>query len=153
MRLEHYGIEISDRAFTFEFDSIGPRGCIRKVVQFAPLAGEALFNLGFGDKNSETGDFDDTSVTDNGDTEKVLATVATVVYLFCDRFPLARIFATGSTPARTRLYRMGINKHYRLAVKDFYILGQRPDDEWELFQKNKAYQAFIVTRKGFKFGI
>lgn len=153
MRLEHYKVETSGQAFTFEFDSEGSKGRIRKVIQFVPLAGESVFNLGFGDKSLKTGDFDDLSVTNNNDTEKVLATVVTVVYAFSGRFPRAWIYATGSTPARTRLYRMGITKYYHLAVKDFYIFGQRPDDEWEPFQKGRDYQAFLVTRKELRFGI
>ncbi|MFY7789008.1 MAG: DUF6934 family protein [Thermoflexibacteraceae bacterium] len=37
-------------------------------------------NLGFGDKHPITGEIDDLAVTDNGDSEKVLATVAATVY-------------------------------------------------------------------------
>ena len=153
MRLEHYPIEISEQEFTFGLDSEGPKGRIRKIVQFAPMAGENLFNLALGDKNVETGYFDDMSVSDNGDTEKVLATVAFVVYIFAVQFPDARIYATGSTLARTRLYRMGINKYNGLIATDFYIFGKRTDEEWKPFRRDKGYQAFIVTRKEFIFEI
>lgn len=40
-----------------------------------------LYNLAFGDKNPLTGEIDDKIVTDNGDSEKVLATVVAAVYL------------------------------------------------------------------------
>ena len=72
------------------------------------LSGKDLFNIGFGDKNLETGDIDDKVVSNNGDSDKVLATV--VVYTFTDLNPETLIYATGSTKARTRLYRMGISK-------------------------------------------
>ena len=153
MRLEHYEVEISEQEFTFEFDSEGPKGRIRKMIQFSPFENENIFNLGFGDKNLETGDFDDAAVTDNGDTEEVLSTVAHVTYLFSESLYGIWIYATGSTPARTRLYRIGINKYYPLIAKDFYILGQRTDDEWETFQKDKNYQAFMVARKERKFEV
>jgi len=46
------------------------------------------------------------------------------VYAFCDRFPEAWVYATGSTAARTRLNRMGINKYFYIAEADFEIFGQ-----------------------------
>ncbi len=76
-------------------------------------------NLAFGDKNHLTGEIDDRIVTDNGDSEKVLATVVAAVYSFCDHFPDVWIYATGSTAARTRLYKMGINKYFDVVQADF----------------------------------
>ena len=55
-----------------------------------------LFNLAFGDLNALTGEFDDTVITDNGDTDKVLATVVAALYAFADAHPEAWIYATGS---------------------------------------------------------
>lgn len=151
MRLEHYEVRFDEPFTSFQFVGEGRKGRIRKSVQLSPMGGN-LYNLALGDVDAQTGQVDDLVVTDNGDDEKVLATVVEIVYRFCDRFPWARIYATGSTPARTRLYRMGINKHYRLAVEDFFILGQRPDDEREPFQKDGDYQAFIGIKKEVSFG-
>ena len=78
-----------------------------------------------------------------GDSEKVLATVVAAVYAFCDKFPQAWIYATGSTSARTRLYRMGINKFYDVVEADFEIFGQT-QNEWERYEKGKDYQAFVI---------
>lgn len=132
MRLEHYGVRFDGPFATFKFFSEGPKGRIQKLVQFSPI-GAGLYNLALGDVNAQTGEIDDLVVGDNGDSEKVSATVVEVVYRFCDRFPAASIFATGSTPARTRLYRIGINKYYPLATGDFYVFGRRLDNEWEPF--------------------
>ena len=85
-------------------------------------------------------------MTDNGDSEKVLATVVAAIYSFCDRFPNAWIYATGSTAARTRLYKMGINKYFELVQTDFEIFGQT-ESEWEHYIKGKDYEAFVVQRK------
>lgn len=85
-------------------------------------------------------------ITDNGDTEKVLATVVAIVYAFCDKFPQAWIYATGSTGARTRLYRMGINKYFDIVQEDFEIFGLFKS-KWEPFIKGKDYEAFAIQRK------
>lgn len=58
----------------------------------------------------------------------------------------AWIYATGSTAARTRLYRMGINKYYDIVEADFEIFGQT-QSEWERYQKGKDYEAFVIKRK------
>jgi hypothetical protein len=62
------------------------------------------------------------SISNNGDSPKVLATVASTVYAFLERYPDAYVFATGSTNSRTRLYRMGISANYLEIRKDFNIL-------------------------------
>ncbi len=48
-----------------------------------------MSNLGFGDKDLQTGEVDDTVISDNGDSQKVLATVAATVYAFTDKYPEA----------------------------------------------------------------
>ena len=105
-----------------------------------------FYNLGFGDKDPITGFISDLTVTNNGDSQKVLATVAATLYAFTNNYPLATIIATGSTLARTRLYRMGITNNIKSIEKDFIILGLTETD-WEPFRKNITYGAFLVKRK------
>ena len=100
-----------------------------------------MYNLAFGDKNPGTGDIDDKVVSNNGDSEKVLATVVATVYAFSDKYPDSWIFATGSTKARTRLYRIGIAKYLEEIKSDFEIYGLI-ENEWELFRKEVEYDAF-----------
>jgi len=66
-------------------------------------------NLTFGDWKEDINWIDDQIITDNKDRRKVLATVAAIVVTFMEENPNAIVFATGRTPARTRLYRMGID--------------------------------------------
>ena len=66
--------------------------------------------------------------------------------LFTDKYPSALIYATGSTKARTRLYRIGITKYLSIIIKDFDIYGMR-DLEWEKFEKEVEYEAFLAKRK------
>lgn len=150
MKLERYQLTAGHNFQTFEFQSIGPKGVIEKVIQFEQMELENLFNLAFGDRNSFTGEIDDTSITDNGDTEKVLATVVAAVYSFTEHHPDAWVYATGSTEARTRLYRMGINKYFTIVARDFDLLGEN-NYKWEHYEQNKDYQAFAVRRKIIKF--
>lgn len=150
MKLDRYELKSDELLTTFEFLSEGSKGKIKKIIQFSLVNQNNLYNLAFGDRNPQTGEIDDRIITDNGDSEKVLATVVAAVYAFCDRFPDAWIYATGSTAARTRLYRMGINKYYDIVYADFEIFGQTYS-EWERYVKGKDYQAFVIQRKTHKF--
>lgn len=89
---------------------------------------------------------DDLVVTDNNDTEKVLATVVAAVYVFLEKHPTAYVYAQGSTIARTRLYRMGINRFYDEMRKDFYLYGRKGDIFME-FERNVEYEGFLAQRK------
>ena len=146
MKLDRYELKSDELLTTFDFLSEGPKGKIEKVVQFTLIYQDNLYNLAFGDRNYLTGLIDDKVVTDNGDSEKVLASVVAAIYSFCEKTPDALIYATGSTAARTRLYRMGINKYYEIVKEDFMIFGQT-ESEWEQYEKGKNYEAFVVQRK------
>jgi hypothetical protein len=150
MILDRYEIKAGRNLTTFEFLSEGKNGQILKIIQFQQMNLYNLYNLAFGDKNEETGQIDDKIITDNGDAEKVLATVVSAIYAFADYYPDCWIYATGSTASRTRLYRMGINKYYEIVVADFEIMGEYKN-EWESYEFGKDYQAFAVHRKNTKF--
>jgi len=145
MNLDKYQIKTGENLATFEFVSEGPNGKIQKVVQFILTRYQNIFNLAFGDKDLETGEIDDFVISNNGDTEKVLATIVASIYIFSEQHPECWIYATGSTKARTRLYRIGISKYLSEAEKDFEIFGQI-DGEWESFEREKNYEAFAIKR-------
>jgi hypothetical protein len=146
MKLDRYELRASRSLTTFEFLSEGRKGQIIKLVQFQQMNLPNLYNLAFGDKNPTTGELDDKVITDNGDAEKVLATVVAAIYAFADKHSDAWVYATGSTEARTRLYRMGINKYFDIVQEDFDIMGEH-QSEWEWYEKGKDYQAFAAHRK------
>lgn len=146
MKLPKYPLASSDKMMTFEFVSEGKKGLINKIVKYQPTNLKGLYNLAFGDKNHKTGEIDDKVISNNGDSEKVLATVVATVYAFTDKYPNAWIYATGSTKARTRLYRMGISRFIDDVSQDFEILGELNDD-WEKFKHNIEYAGFLVRRK------
>ena len=146
MKLSKYPLASSDKLMTFEFISEGQTALIHKLIRYQPTNLKDVYNLAFGDKDHTTGNIDDTVISNNGDSEKVLATVVASVYAFTDKYPDAWIYATGSTKSRTRLYRMGIAKFFSEVNEDFEILGERNDD-WESFRKNVEYEGFLVRRK------
>ena len=146
MKLDKYELKSGQQLEVFEFVSIGSKGRITKLVQYTPTNYKDLYNLGFGDKDIETGGIDDTVISNNGDSEKVLATVVATLYAFIDKHKNAMIYATGSTKSRTRLYRMGITKYLEEIKQDFEIYGEL-ENGWEDFQKDVKYEAFLVKLK------
>ena len=123
MRVNKYFVIIGETSMVYEFISEGGKGKISKIVIYSETHLHGFYNLGFGDKNEETGNIDDDIVTNNGDSLKVLATVASTLYSFTDKFPEAMVFATGNTNARTRLYRMGISNNIEEIQEDFEVFG------------------------------
>jgi len=146
MNLPKYPLASSNSLMTFEFVSEGQKGLIHKLVQYQSTNLKDVYNLAFGDKDHLTGDIDDTVISNNGDSEKVLATVVATVYAFTDKYPDAWIYATGSSKSRMRLYRMGIAKFLSEVNEDFEVLGELKDD-WEIFKKDVDYEGFLVRRK------
>lgn len=147
MDLEKYPVTVNPyvESFSYHFESEGPKGTIPKIVQFTALQ-YPLYNLAFGDYCPILKKLDDQAVSGNADREKVLATVANCVVDFSRQFPERMIFATGSTPARTRLYQMGIARHLSEIEKEFDIFGEL-EGTWEKFETKVNYDAFLLTRK------
>lgn len=146
MNIERYDLVTGKLSTVFEFISEGVNGKIPKIIEYAETSQRGIYNLGFGDKDLLTGGVDDLSVSNNGDTEKILATVVSSLYAFTAQYPNARVYATGSTIARNRLYRMGITKYLVEVNRDFDVLGL-VGDEWRPFEKGQEYKAFLAKRK------
>lgn len=144
MNLPKYPVFAND-PFGYVFYSEGPRGRIKKGVFFTKIGGN-LFNLGFGDWNEESQDLDDSSRSNNGDRDKVLATVAFTTLDFTDHFPGARVVVEGSTPARTRLYQMGIADNL-VEINEYFEVQGFLEGLLEPFQRGRNYTAFLITRK------
>ena len=137
----------------YEFISERPKGLIKKVIEYTETSTENVYNFGFGDYDETTKSINDFSVTNNGDSLKVLATVASTVYAFTEKYPTAWILATGSTSARTRLYRMGITNNLAEISQDFIVLGYNSKENWEEFIVGEDYEAFLLTNKDNKFAL
>lgn len=146
MNLPQYKTNPDEDLHSFSFTSEGKNGKIEKVIRYEKITDD-VFNLGFGDKDPITGKINDKVVTNNGDTEKVLATVVSTVFTFTERNPNAYIYATGSNHVRNRLYRRGITKYLSEALDTFAIYGMLPNQEFEIFNPNTDYVGFLLHLK------
>lgn len=150
MREELYKIESEEDFLVFEFISKGRKGRITKRVQYTKTRIPNLYSLGFGDKTDFTGSIDDKVITNNGDSQKVIATVASTIELFMKQYPQAFIYAAGSNKARTRLYRMLISKNLGLIKSRFEIFGMKGHEHYP-FEKDMKYDGFLLCNKKNKF--
>jgi hypothetical protein len=146
MKLEQYELRFEPNLMSLEFVSKGSKGKIPKLIQFTETDFINIYNLSFGDKDPNTGKIDDLIITNNGDSRKVLNTIAYAVYIFLNKYPAAWIYAVGSSPARNRLYRIGLNNSLDDIVIDFELFGLK-DNKWQKFEKNSDYTAFLLRRK------
>lgn len=142
MKLDRYPILSDDGHATYEFLSEGPKGTIKKVVMYQQLQ-PGIFNLAFGDWDEINQRIDDNIRSNNNDRDKVLATVASTVMDFIHHHPAAILFAQGITPAKTRLYQMGINQNWR-EIEQLLDIEGFCNGSWESFKPGRNYEAFIV---------
>jgi hypothetical protein len=145
MHLPGYAAVANASHNTYEFLSSGPKGTIKKVVLYMEVE-PGIFNLGFGDWDEIEQAVKDDTRTNNADRDKVLATVASTVVDFMHYHPDAILFAEGETPAKTRLYQMGINTEWQEISRLFEVQGLGSEG-WEPFQKEKNYKALTLRAK------
>ena len=143
MKADRYHINVKENLTDFEFFSIGPKGKVKKVVQYQMLDLN-FFNLAFGDWDEEAQSILDEVKTNNQDRDKVLTTVAFTLIGFFKAHPRAIVTATGSTPAWTRLYQMGIKANW-LEINARFVVKGLVNGVWEPFEQNKNYDGFLVT--------
>jgi len=142
MHLERYEFEIKENRYIFF--SQGPKGMIEKAVLYDKLSGQLpLYALSFGDWKEKESRIDDRVVTNNGDTKKILATVAATAVNFSMQNPDTCMFAVGSTPSRTRLYQMNIALNLTI-IRPLYEVEGFIDNNWQPFQTGSNYIAFLL---------
>ena len=147
MNIESYPLEINEFEWSYKFYSEGPKGQIKKFVNFEKLVVDGnIYNLSFGDWDEQKNRLNDLAISNNNDRLKVLATVSKAVLDFTTRYPEAKVHARGSTPSRTRLYQMNIFSFFIEIDQLFDILGYK-NLSWQPFKTNNNYDAFIVNRK------
>ncbi|HEV3223347.1 MAG TPA: hypothetical protein VGZ90_10725 [Puia sp.] len=148
MNFEQYSI-ISDSSFlSYKFESVGPKGVIKKYVYYRKIhmINEITYNLSFGDWDELTGGINDLVISNNNDTTKILFTVYQTVLLFTSHFPNANVLIVGSTNSRTRLYQMAIGRNFIEIEKNFDIQGFKYGS-WELFKHGINFDAFLAKKK------
>ena len=146
MQKEKYELTTDPDVKTFKFVSKGPKGEIPKLIMFQKTSIENVYNLAFGDWDELTNAIDDKAISNNNDSEKILATVASTVRSFTYKYPQSMILVAGSTPSRTRLYRIGISNNFEEINQEFEVQGYL-EEKWRSFNRNTDYEAFLVKRK------
>jgi len=148
MNLDRYTYDRKRTYKEYSFFSTGPKGRILKIVRFDLVYAYPVsyYNLILGDWDNENKRIDDEVITNNGDAEKVLATVANIVLDFTDIFRKARIFAKGNIPVRTRLYQMYINK-FLTEIETLFKVSGYLNKQIQDFEKNVNYEGFMIVRK------
>lgn len=131
------------------FTSVG-KNRIVKLVDFSPTKTKNLFALGFGDLLPD-GTLDYTANSNNGDIVKVLMTVIQIIRDFTTQFPEIKIFFSGSTEERIKLYTYILRKYHEDFKEEFIITASILTDnsfkEVEFDpQSSDTYFAFFVKR-------
>ncbi|MDB5088169.1 MAG: hypothetical protein JWR09_2163 [Mucilaginibacter sp.] len=156
MNYEHYSnLRYTEDYHLFMFISTGPKGNFKKIIAYTPIYDlQNGYNLGFGTlKINEAGNeyIDDNEVSDNGDRNKILATVASTSYGFIDRYPDSRIYLRGTNKVRTRLYQIAINYAYEELSKKFKISGDKSENtgtyDLYTFERGVNYNGFLVEKR------
>ena len=128
----------------YYFDSVGPKGVIRKVVRFELWDAEMMiYNLAFGDVDSTTGLPDDKIKSNNGDRDTVMATIGMIVLEFMKAYPDSVVHAKGFSPSRTRLYQMAIASNFAEVSMIFSVMGYIKG-EWKPFARGINYEQLLV---------
>ena len=96
MSFPRYKYSAENELDIFEFESVGIKGKITKIVQYTEMSVKGYFNLGFGGLNFETREISDDILTNNGHRQKVLAIVVSTMYSFTGKYAEAYVYAIGS---------------------------------------------------------
>lgn len=140
-----YEFSIFENAFRFEFESVGIHK-IRKVILYDKTDIPHFYNLSLGDTLPD-GKVSFISISNNGDRDRVMATVIQTLLYFFDIYPEAYVLFSGSTPERTRLYQIIIARELTYATATFSFWGMDEDGVLHPFAKNKSYIGFIISLK------
>ncbi|SOD88393.1 DUF6934 family protein [Spirosoma fluviale] len=144
MNQPFYQFTTSKEVLRFNFISVGHR-TIHKVIIYQKLPPPNLYNLVLADIDKYN-QLDDFSISDNGDRDKILATVIQTMFVFFEQYPNASVSFVGSTPARTRLYQAAIARELDVATQRLAIYGL-VNGIPEPFERNKSYSGFVIFQK------
>ena len=148
MKYDNYdSVHIADDLSVFEFISSGPFGEILKRIIFVRTDWAGVYNLALGNVG-KNGEMEDTVISDNGDRNKILATIVKAIDLYTRRYPRRWVYFIGNTKGKTRLYRMAVGLNLEELSLNFEIYARAEGaEEFVLFRKNMEINDFLVRRK------
>lgn len=141
-----YNIETSPDGLYHIFESIGLQKHTKKMVVYVPDENKTnLFHLIFGDLTDDY-TLDVFAISNNQDMKMILATVIQTLFAFFEINPTKKVFFTGSTDARTRLYRAKISNLFEKTGIFYHIYGLLEDDSTEPFNKTGYYKGYFIEK-------
>ena len=141
MHVPSYPFKGDESHLVYYFESVNSQEVIKKVVQFTEIHVN-IFNLFLGDVD-ESGVLSDSTISNNKDMEKVLATVCKIMVEFLQINSGCFVYFTGSDVVRTRLYRIAIT-NYKNDFEDLFVIFGVVDNEIEKYQINRNYDGFLI---------
>lgn len=142
---KQYIFKVSSTGKGYQFDSVGPKGTISKIVRFDELS-PGFYNIALGDQASGDKEVDFEINSNNDDILTVLDTVAAIIEHFSLSHPGAVIHLTGSENKRTRIYQWRLKRYLQSSELKFIFLGQKGElGPWEPFEESENYTAFLVV--------
>jgi hypothetical protein len=100
-----------------------------------------------GDINLKTGSIEFDELSGNGDARKVFATIGDIVREYTEMYPEREIFVSGNTDDKKRSYSFMTSWYLEEIRVEFDVWGADQGGEFELFRKDKVYDAILVRRK------
>ena len=119
---QHYPVQYQGGlTHQYWFVSVGRRNVIKSVKLTLLDLELKIYNLSLMDLDIDSGWLSDEVITNNGDTVKVLKTVAYCIMNSLEIQSDASIYFIGNSPSRNRLYKMYINNYRYLWEANFEI--------------------------------
>ncbi|MDR6809504.1 hypothetical protein J2Y45_006639 [Dyadobacter sp. BE34] len=144
MKEKFYPFRVSEDYLSYYFESRSEERTIHKAIELVKID-ENTYNLALGDLGDD-GSLNDSVVSNNGDMHKVLATVSQIIVTFFGMYRDRRIYFTGSSPSRTRLYRLILSREQANWSEIFEIKGILKGEPFN-YQSGVDYEAFVITHK------
>ena len=129
----------------FQFISEGVQGRITKQIHFIQVYRPGIYILQLGDID-ENGGFDRSLVSNNGDRNRVLATVILAIEVYTERYPDRSIRIWSYFAERSRLFRIAIGNNLQQLSASFTI-QEIGEDGFLFFKKDINSADFELRRK------
>lgn len=146
MNAEKYDYKQNGDSLVYIFFSVGKK-IITKVVVYEPIDTNT-YNLAFGDYDLVNQTIDDKSISNNGDTIKVLATVIQTIRDFFEVYLSVGLQIQGSTSIRTKLYQKIIRDNLTEIETEFKVFALRKGEIMlETPDFTQEYERFYIFKK------
>jgi hypothetical protein len=146
MNAPKYDYKSDNDNLVYIFFSVGKK-IITKIVVYEPIDTDT-YNLAFGDYDIVNQTIDDKSISNNGDTIQVLATVIQTIRDFFASYPKVALQIQGSTKVRTRLYQKIIRDNLIEIETEFNVFALRSNEIMlEKPDFSVDYERFYVFKK------